>query len=400
MENKNFIKNITSKDRDIYRKALDNLINAQDNKNFEVLCQNSSYIFPHIKDRIIEDFIKLVNRENLKIIFEYSKIYCDDFEDLIVKSWLKFACEDLTDEVLEIFDNGTNEQKTYCAMYFKYINDPLALDNLKKYSKNDFSPLRINCAQALSVFKDNEILDKMECLVKNSDDDFEKLRAFEFIIAYKSSDSIEFVLDNCFDCSFCLDVILNLLDYNSLFEIKEKCNGDMLIRIFNLLIEAYPETLSLDTVKYYSIFDFIKLIEKINSQYALNSLILAKIKFSEFYENDIYSYDLDKNLKFELEKIYNALNRKFNIENLDKELRSKNQDRIIAALDVIGEMNFVEYSPVISELVNSNLLTDMLIAKAVMTLKKLKNTFLVNREIIDNIENENIKALVKNCIQN
>ena len=158
MSLENFIKNITSKDENLALNTTKNLILNQETANFSKLVEKGDFIFPFLKDKIINNFVKIIKKENLKTVFEFSKIYSYDFEDLIVKSWLKFASEDLTDEILELFENGTKDQKAYCASYFSHICDNLALENLKKYSKDDFYPLKINSIKALKSFQDETIL--------------------------------------------------------------------------------------------------------------------------------------------------------------------------------------------------------------------------------------------------
>ena len=193
MSQENFIKNITSKDINLSRSTIENLIKTQDIESFGLLCEKSDFIFPFLKERIISDFIKLIKEENLNVIFEFSKIYCADFEEIIVNSWLKFASQDLTDEILNLFEKGTNEQKAYCAKYFTKIQDPLALEYLNAHAFSDFEPLKTNCAFALSAFGDEEILNKMKEVVLNSNDEFEKLNALNFTANYGKENQIKFV---------------------------------------------------------------------------------------------------------------------------------------------------------------------------------------------------------------
>ena len=302
MPNDNFIKNITSKDINISKNTILNMINSASIECFKELCEKSDFIFPFLKERIVKDFVKLINKEDLKTVFEFSKIYCYDFENLILNSWLKFADEDLTDEILELFEKGTDEQKAYCALYFSHIKDSLALEFLNKYAYSNFEPLKINCAQALSAFKDKNIYEDMKKIILNNDDDFEKTLAFLFISAYKGDDAVNFVIDNCFNNPFKIQIISNLLDFNC-FESLKNLKQDKVIQIFLTLIEGYPEDIGLETIEYYKILDYVKLINSYNTQYAKNALLAAREKFAEFFENDIYQYDLDKNTKQYLKEV-------------------------------------------------------------------------------------------------
>ncbi|MBR6298169.1 MAG: hypothetical protein IKR34_02875, partial [Candidatus Gastranaerophilales bacterium] len=115
-----FIKNITSKDINLSKKTISDLINSSNTDNFKLLVQRADFIFPFLKERISKDFVKLVNKNNIKTLFEFTKVYSPDFEEMIVNSFLKFADENLTDEILELFETGTDEQKAYCASYFSH----------------------------------------------------------------------------------------------------------------------------------------------------------------------------------------------------------------------------------------------------------------------------------------
>ncbi|MBR2069024.1 MAG: hypothetical protein IJ877_04595 [Candidatus Gastranaerophilales bacterium] len=395
MPSNNFIKNITSKDVSISKNTILNMIKTASLDDFSELCQNSDFIFPFLKERITNDFVKLINEEDIGTIFKFSEIYCADFENLIVNAWRKFASEDLTDEILELFNNGNLEQKTYCALYFKYIQDPLALEYLNKYAFCDFEPLKCACAQTLSAFKDSETYEKMKNIVLNSEDDFEKTSALGFISAYKGQDNVDFIVNHCFDNPFKVNIIANLLDYND-FDNLKNLSQDKIIQIFSTLIEGYPEDISLDTIGYYRILDFIKLINSYNNQYAKNALILAKEKFKEFSDNDIYTFDLDKNSKNDLKEICNALKLlPLEFSGLKEELKEYNTHRFKLALSVIQELNLKEYASSIAK--NLNFLQDEYIALASLVLKELGCGNLISDKIIEKIQNENIKALVKSC---
>lgn len=393
MQNENFIKNITSKDIKLSHSTIENMIKTKDIKSFSLLCEKSDFIFPFLKERIVADFVKLIKKEDLEAIFEFSKIYCVDFEDAIVNSWIKFASEDLTDEILDLFENGTIEQKAYCAKYFSKIQDSLALEYLKNYALDDFEPLKINCAIALSAFKDIEILNKMKEIVLKSDDDFEKLNAFNFITTYGGDEQIKFALENAFLSPFAINIISNILDFNEIEYLKKISDEKTLIRIFQLIIEEYPEDLSLDTTYYWNLVEFIKIIYLFNSNYSKNVLILAREKFKEFSENDIYTFDFDKNVKAEVKnisKLLNSFDLNFRVENFEDEYE------LNLILEVIQELKLEEYSNFLVNLFNK--VNDEKKAQIALILKEFDKIRLINLEEIQKIKNENIKALVESYI--
>lgn len=397
MQNENFIKNITSKDINLSINTIKNLINSENIEQFSELCQKADFIFPFLKERITNDFVKLVCRENLKTIFEFSKIYCCDFEKIIVNSWLKFACEDLTDEILELFENGTNEQKTYCAKYFYYIQDFIALDCLNKNSKSDFEPLRINCAQTLKKFGDNDTLNEMKDIVSNSSDEFEKLNAYSFICAYGGEEQIKFVLENMYSSTFVANIVSNIFDFCDFDFLKTFVDKYNLSKMLNVIIDEYPEEITLDTVFYWNILDFIKLLYSYKNQYSQNILLIAKKKFIEFNQNDIYTFDLDKNIKNEIKNIEHYLNSiELSFEKIEEELENYQDNyRFQTALEVIKEYKLKNYSNKIINLFNNNQLNYEQMANSALVLKELNEINSIDKNVIEQIENENIKILIK-----
>lgn len=400
MSEKNLIKNITSKDTVLAKDTIKSLIQGADIKQFQELCDSSDFIFPFLKDRIIDDFVTLVNKEDLKTVFEFSSIYSSDFEDLIVESWLKFATEDLTDEILELFETDSVEKKAYAAKYFSRILDPLALEYLNKEAYSSFSPLKINCAQALSAFNDKETLNEMMGIVLKTDDEFKKESALEFINAYGGDASIKFIVKHGFNSPFCAAIFSNLLEFNDFNDLKEVLNADEMVKIFNVLIDNYPENISLDTIIYYQIYRFIKLIETYKNGYAINVLLLAKIRFREFMENDIYSFDLDKNTKNELKKICSLLD-SFNLsfDKVERELEEYKNDsmRLDCALEVIKEYK-LPLSEKLAKMLNNRSFSQEYCAKVVGVLKQIDGIGLIQRKVVEEILDPNIKALVESYL--
>ena len=398
MSSQNFIKNITSKDIALSKSTIKDMIKTANIADFRMLCENAEYIFSFLKERITRDFVKIINKENLNAVFEFSKIYCYDFEDLIVNSWIKFANEDLTDEILDLFENGTDEQRAYCAKYFSKIQDPLAIEYLNKFAKSDFEALRTNCAIALSAFCDVEVLNEMKNIALNSNDEFEKLRAFNFIVAYGKDEQIKFVLENAFNSPFATNILSNIMDYCDINHLKNILNKETLNKILQLIIEEYPEDIPLDTCYYWNLIDYIKLIYSFNNQFSRNILLMAKIKFEEFNKNDIYTFDFDRNIKEEIKNISLYLNSlDIEIDNLYEELK-KDKFHFDVALFIIKELKLSQYSSYLAQLINEFQNDYEKIAKISETLKELNQINLVNIEIIEKIKDENIKALIKSYI--
>lgn len=396
MLSSNFVKNIISKDKNISHQAIITLLNSSDTSLWNELILKADFIFPFVKEKIIFEFVKNFQKNNFDTIYIFMKKYSPDFEDIVVKSLLKYADDDITDRLLEIFEKGSVDEKTYAAKYFNYINDPLALDFLKKeaYSKNVY--LKLNCAKALSIFKDDEILSDMKNIILNSDDEFERLSAFEFVSIFE--DEIKFVLDNLFKTPFRANIISNILDNKSLFELKNILDKDYLVQIFHILIESYPEDITLDTVIYYDIFEFIKFIQNLKTNYSKNLLLLADIKFKEFLENENYIFDLDKNTKDELRKISSLL-KSYNLKTDDIKVEFNNLklSEYNLILDIIREYGLVDK---LNDLKNilKDLTTDdfnKIIGNTSEVFYHFKKMDLLDKNIVEKVASPDLKALVE-----
>ena len=125
---------------------------------------------------------------------------------------------------------------------------------------------------------------------------------------------------------------------------------------------------------------------------------MAKIKFDEFSKNDVYTFDFDKNIKEEIKNISQYLKSlNIKIEHLSDELK-KDKFHFDTALNIIKELKLNEYSSYLAQLINENQNDYEKIAKLSETLKEINGAKLINIEIIENIKDENIKALIKSYI--
>jgi len=399
MSSSNLLKNIISKDINTQTKAIKNLINSANLEDFKEICKNSDFIFPYVREKFIKNFIKLINKNDLETIFKFSSVYSYEFEDIIVKSWVKFADEDLTDRILELFEVGTLEQKAYCAKYFSHIKDTLSLELLKTNAFCDYEPLKLNCAVALSQFKDEEILSEMKNIIKTSENEFDKIEAYKFLCAYNSIESVDFVLKNYYKSPFRVHIVSYLLDFYEFDTLVNNYNSETISKMFHILLEGYPEDLSLETIEYYRIYDFINyLLNNINS-YSNNLLLIAKSDFREYFLNENYQFNLDKNAKEELRQINNLLkNFKEDFSTSSFLLEDEDIDCFKSALKVIEEYKLTNYSDKLGSLINGKEISEERKALIAQTLKSMNKQNLIQKEAIQNIENKNVKILIESLM--
>ena len=387
-----FIKNITSKDINLSKKTISDLINSSNTDNFKLLVQRADFIFPFLKERISKDFVKLVNKNNIKTLFEFTKVYSPDFEEMIVNSFLKFADENLTDEILELFETGTDEQKAYCASYFSHIKDTLAINLLYENLNSDFEPLKTNCILTLKAFGETKPIENAKENIKNSNDELEKLNDYLVLSIYNE---IEFIVKNGLDSPLNNNIISILLDYNDFDSLKNSLEEEEIKRIADTIIEGYPENISLDTVLYYQFMDLIKYIKNFNDNYSKNILLLSKIKFEEFNSKDVYSFDFDKSVKQEIKDIGEFLNGlSVSIDDIVFEYDKEKPYRFNILLNVIQEYNLNNFDEDLIKTFNNSDLKCEFMARIAEILKEHNKINKIDKNVVENINNYNVKALI------
>ena len=114
------LKKLTGKNKNDYESVSSHLINDKDIELFKELVESDGYLFDFVKQNVSERLGKVINENNYKNLLEFLKYYSPSYEDVIVTSLVKYADEDLTDEMLNKLENGTVEEKAYAARYFLF----------------------------------------------------------------------------------------------------------------------------------------------------------------------------------------------------------------------------------------------------------------------------------------
>jgi HEAT repeat protein len=330
------------------------------------------------------------------------KFYSSDYENFIVSTLVKFADEDLTDKMLELLENGTDEEKAYSAKYFSHINDTLAVEFLRKYSYSDFDPLAQNCAFALSAMKDeysyNLAVEKL-----NSDDEFEKLAAIRFLSAFNDAKAIGLIFGAMKKSSMPENIACEISYLQNFLELLETDFKNDTILATNYAISGLGEIISLGQVFNFQLFEVLeKLItlhaEEKNPKSAA-VLLNAKLKFDQLTENNEYLFDEDKNTKNEVSEIKNLLNFQQECfwsqqeELLVSELK-ESSDFIFSALELTQELKIEAATDKLKNLLNST--NQTVILKTIEVLKSLNKLDEINLEIVLNkISDANIKAIIQ-----
>ncbi len=382
------LKKLTGKNPADFEPAAYNLVNNSDIELFSELVEQDDFLFDFVKQNVAKRLEKVCNQSNYLNLLNFLKFYSPSYEDFIVSTLVKYSDKNLTDKMLDIFKNGTIEEKTYCAKYFSLTQNDTATDLLKEYAYNSNTYLSSNCALALANIGDRSLYDKSITMLL-SDDDFTKLDAVRFLVSYQDKSAVDEIIKAMMKSSMADNIAGELLYLTDLFSIynKQKNYG---LYVFNAIIEGLGEILNLSQVFDFQLYEFIEMLikEPLNSQIA-TVLLAAQDKFETLTENDEYLFDETKDTKQEILEIKNLLNSidAANLFNLtDNEL---NQD----SLFVFNALEYTENEALVRNLLNSS--NPTLVLKALEVLKMLEVITPKDKETaLNSISDENLRAVI------
>ena len=386
MSNKDLIKKLTSKNKTDYEPVAHQLINTPDINLFEELVNQDDFLFDFVKRNVSQRLQNACNASNYRNLLALMKVYSPFYEDFIASTLAKFADEDLTDELLEIFENGTEAEKTYCAKYFSHIKDPLALEFLREGAFSENENLSSNCAATLGAFEDKEsfelALNKLD-----SDDDFEIFKGVNFLIAYGDKTAAKKIIEVLDKSSMAENIageIPYLIDLFSILEL-DTVSG---LTVINYIINGLGEILPLSTTIDYNLFGVIEDLAKNSKDSAVATVLTnAREKFNTLTENDEYLYDEDKNTKNEVYENNKLLNSIKICGNIDEELRA-DSPFVFTALD------FTTNAAAAENLLSTD--NQTIILKAAEILKKLgvwnEN---LRTKALEHVKDSTIRAIIE-----
>jgi len=383
------LKKLTGKNPKDYEPIVYSLVNDCDIELFKELVEADDFLFDFVKNNVADRIQSVVNEDNYLNLLQFLKYYSPYYEDIIVKSLVKYANEELTDNMLEIFENGSNAEKAYCAKYFGYIKDPLAREYLVKnsYSENDY--VVQNCAITLAIWEDREVYDDAISKLKD-DDDFEKLAAVKFLVAYGDKQAIPFILKSLKVSGLAENIAGEIPYLQNLFELLDNYYEDALF-VINAIINGIGEILPFECIFDFELFEvFERLLANCDESKCAVVLLNASEKFDIFTENDEYLFDEDKNTKneiYDIKKLLKSADKKELYKFVNYEL-NENSPFVYTALDFASDVF------VIRELLKSN--NQTLILKTAEVLKKLDNFDETARTVaLLKVTDINIKSIIR-----
>lgn len=385
---------IYAKDENTARQAVFRVFNECNTVEFNKLCEKMDYLFDFVRENVYKRFSSVINSSNYKNIIKFFGEYSPYFDDFFASELAKYANEDLTDEILEILENGTESQKTYASSYFKKIPDTVAEEYLKNNLSSEFEPLFVNSAEALGKMESKEIYEKYKSDLK-SDDEFVILNAVKFFTAYNNKDIINDLIDVMSNSGMSENIAGEIVSIISPFDLlnKDFSKGTLLL---NNLINGLGEILPLENVFYYEIYELVQfLFKNTDKPEAVMLLFNLKNKFDILTQNDEYIFDLDKNTKNEIYEIKNLLfSKDKNFWNSQKnKLKSfLNEENIYLStvLEIIKNEKFTDFADDTAKLAYSK--NETLVCEIGSALKELNALDKIDKSKII-IQNPNLKAI-------
>lgn len=382
------LKKLTGKNPKDFEPLAYALINTPDVELFAELVGSDDFLFDFVKQNVANRLSKVCNKSNYMNLLALLKYYSPFYEDFIVSNLVKFANEDLTDKLLEIFENGTDEEKTYCAKFFAFVQDPLALEFLQKNAYSENSALSSNCASTLALLGDKtsykQALEKL-----NSDDEFTILDGVKFLVSYGDKAVVPEVISAMKKSSMAENIAGELLYLTNLFELYKQNQEDGLF-VLNSIINGLGEILGLAQIFDFRLYEFLEmLINGHKDSKVAVVLINAVDKFDTLTENDEYLFDETKDTKQEVNDIKKLLST-MNIGELYALVDEELED---GSLFVFSALEFTEDENKVRSLLSSA--NPTVVLKALEVLKILG--VLTNddkHKALDSVADENLRSVI------
>lgn len=382
------LKKLTGKNPKDFEPVAFSVINNSDTELFSELVSQDDFLFDFIKQNVAQRLAKACNNSNYMNLISFLKYYSPFYEEFIVSTLVRYADEDLTDKMLEVFEHGDENEKTYCAKFFSYVQDPLSIDLLKQNAYSENSSLSSNCASTLAVLGEKssyeEALNKL-----NSEDEFEKLDAVKFLVSYGNCDALINIIEVMKSSSMAENMAGEVLYLCDLFTLMKNNKIDGLY-ILNLIINGLGEILGLSQIfdfQLYEILDYLNKEEK-TSEIAV-VLLNAKDKFETLTENDEYLFDESKDVKqevFEIKSMLSSIEADSLYDLSNNEMRDDSLF-VYTALDLTCDTGKVR------TLLNSS--NQTIVLKALELLKRMDSLTVEDKTTaLDSVSNENIKSVI------
>ena len=383
------LKKLTGKNQREAQEIARNMLDNSDTELFRELVNKDDFLFDFVKQNVAGYIKNAADESNYKNLLQFLKYYSPSYEDAIVSVLVEFADEDITDEMLDLLEHGTDSEKTYCAKFFGYVQDNLALDLLREYAYSENDALAINSAATLGGMKDevsyNAALSKLE-----SSDEFEKLAAVKFLTAYGRKDALLPIINAMKNSSMAENIAGEIPYLEDLFSVMNLYSEDALV-VINNIVNGLGEILSLSQVFDFELYEVLEnLISKPPVGATAVVLLNAREKFDILTENDEYLFDEDKETKNEILSIKKLLSH-IDVKELKQLVKAELREDspfVYTALELSDDVLAIR------ELLKCN--NQTIILKTAEVLKSLNNLDETTKTVaLIKITDENIKSIIR-----
>lgn len=382
------LKKLTGKNPKDFEPLAYALINTPDVELFAELVGSDDFLFDFVKQNVANRLSKVCNESNYMNLLALLKYYSPFYEDFIVSNLVKFADEDLTDKMLNLFEHGTDEEKTYCAKFFAFVQDPLALEFLQQNAYSENSALSSNCASTLALLGDKtsykQALEKL-----NSDDEFTILDGVKFLVSYGDKAVVPEVISAMKKSSMAENIAGELLYLTNLFELYKQNQEDGLF-VLNSIINGLGEILGLAQIFDFRLYEFLEMLINGHKDSKVAVVLINAIdKFDTLTENDEYLFDETKDTKQEvndIKKLLSTMDVAQLYSLIDEELLDD-------SLFVFSALEYTENEDKVRGLLNSS--NPTVVLKALEILKLLG--VLTNEDkqkALDSVSDENLQGVI------
>ena len=409
---------LTSKDRSVAMAAAQHIIDTSDLAAWTCFVESSDNIYDFIKQNIGKYFSEVIDENNYKNLFNLFKIHSFDWDECFIQILLRFSYsnEELTEKMLDLLQNGSEDEKAYAAKYFSFIPNEKANYYLFEAYSINYEPLKYNSAKALGdagdMYSYDYYLNKL-----SAEDDWEKIDAAQFLQWYGNKKAFEPLLNAMKNSAMPEHIagdIAMLVGISEYFNSANTVYRELTLDCYQHLIDSLAEIWPLSTILDFQICDCVEeLITLINAP-ETNSmksrfaalLLKTKYQFEIFYNNDEYKFNEDKKTIQAIENILELLQEGGDTfwnkctDMLGQELDSNNDNRIIFALETIELLNINHYNQKIKEMLNVEY-SESVIYKLALTLANLKDISGIDKEsILNKIQDFNLKMVVQQAFNN
>ena len=253
------IKLLTGKNPKEYESVATEIINNADVALFKELVARDDYLFDFVKANVAKRLEKVCNKDNYKSLLKFLDIYSPYYEDFISSTLALFADKDVENTMLEKLKNGSEDAKIYSAGFFSYKKDDRALALLNEYAFSDDGSLSENCARALSKLGSKTAYDKAIKMLE-VDDDFEQLKAVNFLVAYQDKDALKYLFKAMKNSKMSENIAEDIPYLVPLTDLLQTEYNEDAILTFCYIVNGLVELLPVSQVIDFRFYEFILLM--------------------------------------------------------------------------------------------------------------------------------------------